>query len=624
MNESTERAVLLGAACLALLIFLAARLGAVVEVREIIGSLPLLLGSVAVVIILGVVIIKVLRVRGGGSGLFRWSVEGERGELLVLQKNAGTTLVKAFEVLSSPKYQETEQWGQSKTFHPGALEGLTRTGIDATVITNITHPEKRPADGSSDPLLRTFVVVSEFCSDKNRSEVETNLDAKAKALQSALMASTRGCKTMLLCEGELASLAARLLFEETPSWGQDDQGGCSPDMMSSLHLVENKVGDIVEGSILPVARGSDGLNVGRVMFAGSTGEAVRIPLSSISKHVVVFGATGSGKSNTGKLLVKLLSSRGIPVLVLDSHNEYSDVVREAGGNVIELDGSRHLDVLHPFPISDFSDHVSVITDAFNNVFHFTASQYFMFREILTQTLVGARLAEGPNGLGQVVNALDQYYPNSFYENETKFALMRRLKPLVEGEARKAFVKGEAIKMENLISGTCDLMLGDIRDADLRNLFATVVLALLYEYRLTEGVSPLKHVALIEESQNMVPYRDRTQEPSLFEKMFFEMRKYGESLVLVAQFPSQVFPDIVKSAGVKIVHRMTETADSGVAMDLMGLNRRFYSQLKHLPVGRALVLTDQSEEPLTVHIPEFCPSSKSPLADFTISASSVPS
>lgn len=624
MNESTERAVLLGAASLAILIFLAARLGAVIEVRESIGSLPLLLGSVAIVLVLGIVTIKLLRVRGGGSGSFRWSVEGEKGELLVFRKNNGTTLVKAFEVLSSPKYQDTEQWGQGKTSHPGALEGLTRTGIDATVITNIKHPDKGSAGGSSDPLLRTFVIVSERCDEANRSEVETDLDARAKALQSALMASTRGCKTAPLCEGELASLATRLLFEEDQSWRQDSQEGCSPDLMSSLHLVENKAGDIVEGSTLPVAQGPDGISVGRVMFAGSIGELVRVPLSSISKHVVVFGATGSGKSNTGKLLVKLLSSRGIPVLVLDSHNEYSDVVREAGGKVIELDGSRHLDVLHPFPISDFSDHVSVITDAFNNVFHFTASQYFMFREILTQTLVGAKVANDSAGLGQVVDALDQYYPNSFYENETKFALMRRLKPLVEGEARKAFVKGEAIKIENLTVGTCDLMLGDIRDADLRNLFATTVLALLYEYRLTEGVSPLKHVVLIEESQNMVPYRDRAQEPSLFEKMFFEMRKYGESLVLVAQFPSQIFPDIVKSAGVKIVHRMTETADSGVAMDLMGLNRRFYSQLKHLPVGRALVLTDQSEEPLTVHFPEFSPSSKSPLADFTISASSVPS
>jgi DNA helicase HerA-like ATPase len=132
------------------------------------------------------------------------------------------------------------------------------------------------------------------------------------------------------------------------------------------------------------------------------------------------------------------------------------------------------------------------------------------------------------------------------------------------------------------------------------------------------------VTLIEESQNIVPYRDRTQEPSLFEKMFFEMRKYGESLVLVAQFPSQVFPDIVKSAGVKVVHRMTETADSGVAMDLMGLNRRMYSQLKHLPVGRALVLTDLNEEPLTVQFPEFSPSSRNSFADFTTSANPMAS
>ena len=478
MNESTERIALFGAASLAIVIFLAARLGAVAAIEENIGSLPLLFGSVAAVLALGIVMVKALRVRGVGYGSFRWSVEGQRGETLVLRRDGDTTLVKAFEVQSSPKYQDADQWGQGKSSYQGALEGLTRTGIGATVITKIAHRDKGPDGDASDPLLRTFVVVSERCDDASRDDVEASLEARVQALQSALMASTRGCKTAQVCGDELTATAKRFFFEEDSTRGQGGDG-CAPDLMSSLHLVENKVGDIVEGSTLPAANAPDGLSVGRVMFAGSAGESVRVPLSSVSKHVVIFGATGSGKSNTGKLLVKLLSERGIPVLVLDSHNEYSDVVRDVGGTLIELDGSRHLDVLHPFPISEFSDHVSIVTDAFNNVFHFTASQYFMFREVLTQTLVGSKLGGNLAGLDKVVDGLDQYYPNSFYENETKFALLRRLKPLVEGEARKAFVSGEAIRVESLITGTCDLMLGDIRDADLRNLFSTLTLALLY-------------------------------------------------------------------------------------------------------------------------------------------------
>ena len=605
MDEKTERAILLGVASLTILIFVASKLGSVVWLKEYLGVVPVLLGSTVLTLLLGFVAFRLLKSRPRNYTSMGWSVEGQDRGLLIMHRNSHLTLLRAFEVFSSPKYQETEQWGSSKPTLQNTLEGMTRIGVGATIVTTITHSTMGSESGPPQPLLRTFVIVTDHCDGTSKDDTDARLETQVQALESALMASTRGCKVTSLHEGELASLAERIFYEKAEA-EKVSESNCTADVMSSLHLIESKAGDIVEGSTLPTMRDSEGLRIGRVMFAGTAGEFLELARSSVSKHVVVFGATGSGKSNTCKLLVRLFADDGVPVLILDSHNEYLDVAKDAGAIVLELDGSKHLDMLHPFQIDDFSDHVSIVTDAFNNVFHFTASQYFMFREILTQTLAMSKMAGEDAGMAQVVESLEQYSPNSYYENETKFALLRRLKPLVQGEAKKAFVNGSPIKIGDITSCSCDLRLGDIRDADLRNLFTTMALALLYEYRLIQGISQLRHVTFIEESQNVVPYRDRTQEPSLFEKMFFEMRKYGESLVLVAQFPSQVFPDIVKSAGVKVVHRMTETTDSGVAMDLMGLNRRMYSQLKHMPVGRALVLTDLNEEPLTVQFPEFSP------------------
>ena len=617
MDEKIERVAVLGVASLAILIFVASRAGGLVWVKEYLGVVPVLLGFTVLVFLLGFVAFKLFRSRARGYRSLGWSVEGQDRGLLVVHRNGHLTLLRAFEVISSPRYQEAEPWSSGKPALQNTLEGITRIGVGATIVTTISHSATGSEGGSPQPLLRTFVTVTDHCNEASRNDTDARLEAQVQALQSALMASTRGCRVDSLHDEELASLAERIFYEKAMV-ETAKESNCTTEVMSSLHLVESKASDIVEGSTLPTVRNHEGLRIGRVMFAGTAGEFWDLPRSSVSKHMVIFGATGSGKSNTCKLLVRLLTDNGVPVLILDCHNEYSDVAREVGATIMELDGSRHLDVLHPFQVADFSDHVSIVTDAFNNVFHFTASQYFMFREILAQTLAMSRIADGLAGLAQVVESLEQYSPNSYYENETKFALLRRLKPLVQGEAKKAFVDGSPIKIGDVTSYTCDLRLGSIKDADLRNLFSTMALALLYEYRLIQGASQLRHATLVEESQNIVPYRDRTQEPSLFEKMFFEMRKYGESLVLVAQFPSQVFPDIVKSAGVKIVHRMTETADSGVAMDLMGLNRRMYSQLKHMPVGRALVLTDLNEEPLTVHFPEFSPSSRNSFADLTTS------
>jgi len=202
----------------------------------------------------------------------------------------------------------------------------------------------------------------------------------------------------------------------------------------------------------------------------------------------------------------------------------------------------------------------------------------------------------------LVKNIEQYDTKSFYEHETKVALLRRLIPLIEGEGKRAFVVGRAVGIGEIAEKPCVVALGDLKDAELRNLLGVMLLALIYELRLSEGPSSLKHVTIIEESQNVVPYRLRTEDATIFEKMFFEMRKYGESLVLLAQFPTQIFPDVVKSAGIKVVHRLTEAGEAEMIMDVMGLSRSLYSQLKYLPEGRAVVLTDNLDGPITVQIP----------------------
>jgi len=243
-----------------------------------------------------------------------------------------------------------------------------------------------------------------------------------------------------------------------------------------------------------------------------------------------------------------------------------------------------------------------VTDVFNHAYHFTASQHFIFRENLMQAFAAHRLGGNHFDLQSVVNKIEQYETKTFYEHETKFALLRRLKPLIEGEGRKAFVTGRPLRIAELVKRPCVIALGDLKDTGLRNLLAVMVLALIYELRLSEGSSSLKHATVIEESQNVIPYRLRTEEATIFEKMFFEMRKYGECLILLAQFPTQIFPDVVKSAGIKFVHRLTEAGEAEVIMDVMGLGRLPYSQLKYLPEGRAIALIDNLGGPITVQIP----------------------
>ncbi len=54
---------------------------------------------------------------------------------------------------------------------------------------------------------------------------------------------------------------------------------------------------------------------------------------SVSPHLSVIGSTGSGKTTLVKMVLKQAARQGYRIVVLDSHNEYEDVIKELGGTV---------------------------------------------------------------------------------------------------------------------------------------------------------------------------------------------------------------------------------------------------------------------------------------------------
>jgi len=58
--------------------------------------------------------------------------------------------------------------------------------------------------------------------------------------------------------------------------------------------------------------------------------------------------------------------------------------------------------------------------------------------------------------------------------------------------------------------------------------------------------------IIEEARNLIPVR-RPEEPvTISERLSQDMRKFGESVVYIAQFPSQISSEALKNTGVRIV------------------------------------------------------------------------
>jgi hypothetical protein len=192
-------------------------------------------------------------------------------------------------------------------------------------------------------------------------------------------------------------------------------------------------------------------------------------------------------------------------------------------------------------------------------------------------------------------------PRSYYDNETKMALLRRLKPLTEGQAGRALGGKGSVNVPDILGKAIVIELGHFRESETRRIFSSFILKMIYDYRVAMGESKLRHVCVIEEASNIVPYKELKTPPSIGEKMVSELRKFGEGLVVISQFPSQISQGILKNSGTRICHRMGGVEEERIIRDLIGLNEAQFAHIKYLAPGQAVVYLSNLANPFLISI-----------------------
>jgi len=93
------------------------------------------------------------------------------------------------------------------------------------------------------------------------------------------------------------------------------------------------------------------ITLGGAMLEGEcqTNSLVKIPLSTLNRHGLIAGATGSGKTKTLQIIAEQLSSKGVPVLLMDVKGDLSGVAVPSGGHP-KID-ERHAKIGIPFEAS---------------------------------------------------------------------------------------------------------------------------------------------------------------------------------------------------------------------------------------------------------------------------------
>ncbi len=329
-----------------------------------------------------------------------------------------------------------------------------------------------------------------------------------------------------------------------------------------------------------------------------------IGIDNLKNHLVCLGATGSGKTTT--IITILNQIRDIKFLVLDFHNEYSK--RLVGDILVIKPGTKDgyaFNPILPLNFDNRDEHIALITDIFADTYNFTHPQSYLFKLCLETTLDNYELVgeEEPN-LIALVKMIEKHPLRSYYDMETKMALLRRLSPLTRGQAGLAFHSGKKISIDQLLSRNVVIELGHFRETKTREIYAQLLLKQIYDYRIMKGETKLNHITVIEEARNLVPRRRDIDPPNTAERMISELRKFGESIFIISQFPSQISSEVIKNAGIQIYHRIIGSEDLRIISNLSSITSEQLEYLKRLDIGEAIIKDPVFEDLVLVKVKSF--------------------
>lgn len=119
----------------------------------------------------------------------------------------------------------------------------------------------------------------------------------------------------------------------------------------------------------------------------------------------------------------------------------------------------------------------------------------------------------------------------------------------------------------------------------------------------------RHITLIEEAHRLLSRYvpgdnlNKKQGVEVFTDILAEVRKYGESLIIVDQIPDKMTPEILKNTNTKIIHKLFAQDDKDAVGNTMVLSDEQKSFLSNLPPGRAVMFSQGWTKAIQLQVDE---------------------
>lgn len=406
----------------------------------------------------------------------------------------------------------------------------------------------------------------------------------------------------------------------------------------------------------------DSIYLGSVYQEGSLLKHSKVSLkkSDLNKHIFIAGTTGSGKTTTCH---RLLDSSKMPFLVIEpAKTEYRVLLNDPKLNEKGLDeetiqerkkqNKPYGEILiftvgneegvpfrfNPFeflPTENLSGHVDLLKACFMASFDMEAAIPNLLEESLYKVyeLFGWDFSDNSNFL--LENREDawkienggKYFPTiSDYidifetvvsskgfddrlKNDYLGSMRGRLDSLRTGTKKLMFDTRLSVNFDDLLDRRVIIELEELKSGEDKSFIMGLILGRLVEALKARHRKNNKyqHITLVEEAHRLLsrPIPGDSSNKKLGVEMFAdllaEVRKYGESLIIVDQIPNKLAPEVLKNTNTKIIHKIFARDDKETVGDTMALDEKQRNYLSHLLPGEAIIFSQGWLKPIDTQV-----------------------
>ncbi|MCD6229488.1 MAG: ATP-binding protein [Candidatus Diapherotrites archaeon] len=323
----------------------------------------------------------------------------------------------------------------------------------------------------------------------------------------------------------------------------------------------------------------------------------------ITKHFSILAMSGSGKSYLSGVILEEIMDKGIPIVVIDPHGEYTSLSMEnndkneniqmkrygvsrkaykgikeycfsmGSGEQLNIDGKNlsSKEILDMLPIKMSNNQIGMLYEAIND------------------------LKKEPNdySLNDVLKRIEEN------ESSIKWSLIGAIQEIED----LGFFSTKPTPMEEIIKPKQMTVLNLKGERpQIQQIIAYKLLNQIFLLRKQGIIPPM--LLVIEEAHNFCPERSFGEvcSSTIIRNIASEGRKFGLGLAVITQRPARIDKNVLSQCNSQFILKMRNPNDlKAVSQSLEGFSSDLMDRIKSLSVGNAILAGEIVEIPLTVNV-----------------------